>query len=177
MPTTMKNEEFRKRTFRLLEAFVYDYLKKSGCTETAQAYYNEANLSNWPPSWLSNPSESSSFSSADNITKNAGFTYVQINEPSRNFNSGKNSYNVEIKTESEEDLPEHYPNGKVGINYGSYDDLMIGDASETTAMTAVSELPDLPLPLKDGFLKEFWDVLWINYKDMFESLTKVKLDD
>ena len=70
MPTTMKTEEFRKRTFRLLEAYVYDYLKKSGCTETAQVYYNEANLSDWPPSWLINPSESRSFSSTDNVTRN-----------------------------------------------------------------------------------------------------------
>ncbi|CAG8520598.1 27049_t:CDS:1 [Dentiscutata erythropus] len=46
------DNEFRQRTFRLLEAFVYDYLRKSGCIETARTYYEEAQLDDWPPPWL-----------------------------------------------------------------------------------------------------------------------------
>ncbi|RIB05744.1 hypothetical protein C2G38_2047361 [Gigaspora rosea] len=46
------DNEFRQRTFRLLEAFVYDYLRKSGCIETARTYFEEAQLDDWPPPWL-----------------------------------------------------------------------------------------------------------------------------
>ncbi|CAG8610329.1 2289_t:CDS:1 [Acaulospora morrowiae] len=45
-------DEFRKRTSRLLEAFVYDYLKKTGYNETAKTYFREVKLNNWPPTWL-----------------------------------------------------------------------------------------------------------------------------
>ncbi|CAG8444051.1 17097_t:CDS:1 [Cetraspora pellucida] len=46
------DNEFRQRTLRLLEAFVYDYLRKSGCIETARTYFEEAQLDDWPPPWL-----------------------------------------------------------------------------------------------------------------------------
>ncbi|CAB4388976.1 unnamed protein product [Rhizophagus irregularis] len=54
MAQPISSEEFRKRAKRLLEAFVYDYLRKSGCTDTARTYFEEVGLDNWPPEWLIN---------------------------------------------------------------------------------------------------------------------------
>src|SRR5579859_1686075 len=52
MSQQINSEEFLKRSKRLLEAFVYDYLRKSGCVDTAKTYFEEAGLDNWPPEWL-----------------------------------------------------------------------------------------------------------------------------
>ena len=73
-------------------------------------------------------------------------------------------------------------NREVGVSYGSDDNNLINgnplsDISKANTSTELAELPDIPLPLKDGFLKEFWDILWIKYKEMYENLKDVKLDD
>jgi hypothetical protein len=69
MSQPMNSEEFRRRAKRLLEAFVYDYLRKSGCTDTARTYFEEVGLDNWPPEWL-----------ITLITKNEIITTKQGNE-------------------------------------------------------------------------------------------------
>ncbi|CAG8751757.1 5593_t:CDS:2, partial [Gigaspora rosea] len=48
-----QREGIHKKIHRLLEAFVYDYLRKSGAHEAAKNYYKEARLYDWPPPWLS----------------------------------------------------------------------------------------------------------------------------
>lgn len=48
-----QRELIHKKIHRLLEAFVYDYLRKSGAHEAAKNYYKEARLYDWPPPWLS----------------------------------------------------------------------------------------------------------------------------
>ncbi|CAI2166306.1 5533_t:CDS:2 [Funneliformis geosporum] len=52
MEQPVNPEEFRNRVKRLLEAFVYDHLKKTGCDDTAKTYFQEVGLDDWPPEWL-----------------------------------------------------------------------------------------------------------------------------
>ncbi|CAJ0753820.1 1705_t:CDS:2 [Entrophospora sp. SA101] len=84
-------EEFRKRTLRLMEAFVYDFMKKNDCEDSARTYYNEKNLENWPPPCNNN---------LDNNTREFSTTATMINQEfdNSNFNKltfsslGNNSY-------------------------------------------------------------------------------------
>nr|CAG8550578.1 7567_t:CDS:1 [Entrophospora candida] len=76
-PRQLELEEFRKRTLRLMEAFVYDFMKKNDCEDSARTYYNEKNLENWPPPWLAHNFPNGLAS--NNINKNTNTTTVSDN--------------------------------------------------------------------------------------------------
>ncbi|GES95001.1 hypothetical protein GLOIN_2v1543890 [Rhizophagus clarus] len=100
MAQPINSEEFRKRAKRLLEAFVYDYLRKSGCTDTARTYFEEAGLDNWPPEWL-----------ITLITKNEITTKNQENEAIKERKKKVQLYHRRNKGEHVNDEDEHKEEG------------------------------------------------------------------
>ncbi|CAH1762434.1 7854_t:CDS:2 [Entrophospora sp. SA101] len=96
-------EEFRKRTLRLMEAFVYDFMKKNDCEDSARTYYNEKNLENWPPPWLAHNFPNGPAS--NNINKNTNTTTVSDNyTPSLPYVNTRINNNGCLKTSDLDDL-------------------------------------------------------------------------
>ncbi|CAG8461583.1 9352_t:CDS:2 [Scutellospora calospora] len=164
------DKEFRQRTFRLLEAFVYDYLRKSGCIETARTYFEEAQLDDWPPPWLEQlvtPPISPA-----TVPPSSSIQLVQVKEEE----------NLNIKSEcviNDSALPPELNHEAIinshmaGSDYFQYSER---SPSIISATSTHEELPDLLLPLEgqDGFLQDWWCIVWENYKTMFERQTGIE---
>ncbi|CAG8559042.1 1553_t:CDS:2 [Funneliformis caledonium] len=134
-------EEFRNRVKRLLEAFVYDHLKKTGCTDTAKTYFEEIGLDDWPPEWLNL-----------NMGTNVG-DVIETQESSMDHESVERSKDKGKRANDENEIEEH-----------EHTEL----AEDGTLK--VDESPNIPLPLDvpDGFLNEWWLTFWNSYNDLRE---------
>ncbi|CAG8692583.1 12712_t:CDS:2, partial [Gigaspora rosea] len=192
------DNEFRQRTFRLLEAFVYDYLRKSGCIETARTYFEEAQLDDWPPPWLEQlitsptlpvsitPSVTTTQQSREESHDDNEQTY--IHESTYELGGGSFDENVHSDgTSDDASNVDSIPDSKVQLVQFSHETIINSHVSKSdylqyierspsiVSATTTNELPDLLLPLEgqDDFLQDWWCIVWENYKTLFERQTGI----